>query len=65
MRLDAYLADNRIGYAEFARRVQAANAGVVRKWALGLTVPRTKSMKAILRETEGAVQPNDFLEVAE
>jgi len=65
MKLSAYLADKRIGFAEFARRVDAANAGVVQKWALGHRVPRPKYMKAIVRETEGAVQPNDFLEVAE
>lgn len=64
MKLDAYLAKTSVSYEKFAQRIGAANASVVHKYATGKRVPRPRFMAAIVRETAGAVQPNDFLEIA-
>jgi transcriptional regulator with XRE-family HTH domain len=63
MQLKTYLAAKSITLEEFARRIGAANAGVVHKYANNVRVPRPKYMAAIVRETEGAVQPNDFFQI--
>lgn len=63
--LKDYLDRNKIGYAEFARRIAASNAGVVYKYATGQRQPRPRFMKAIVRETDGAVTANDFLVAAD
>jgi hypothetical protein len=63
MKLSDYLSEAGETYAAFAERVGAANASVVHKWIAGLRVPRRKAMAAIVRETDGKVQPNDFLEL--
>lgn len=60
MLLKTYLADANITYDAFARRIGVANAGVVAKYAAGKRTPRPKFMAAIVRETDGKVQPNDF-----
>ena len=65
MKLQAYLSEKRVSYAAFAQRTGAANASVVAKWIAGTRVPRTKFMEAIVRETGGEVQPNDFFAPAE
>lgn len=60
MQLKAYLVDAQVTYDEFARRIGAANAGVIAKYASGKRVPRPRFMAAIVRETGGKVSPNDF-----
>lgn len=60
MLLKTYLADANITYDAFARRIGVANAGVISKYASGKRVPRPWVMAAIVRETGGKVQPNDF-----
>lgn len=62
MQLRDYLAEARITYEAFAQRIGVANASVVGKYIAGRRVPRPKIMAAIVRETGGAVQPNDFFD---
>lgn len=63
MKLQTYLTERRISYADFAVRVGAANRSVIAKWVAGTRVPRQRFMAAIVRETGGEVQPNDFLDL--
>jgi hypothetical protein len=65
MQLSHYLRDHKLSMREFAGKVGVANASVVCKWASGQQVPRSKYMTAIVRETGGQVQPNDFFAPAE
>lgn len=64
MTLKDYLAEAKITYDDFARRIGAANASVIAKYAGGKRVPRPKFMTAIVRETGGKVQPQDFFDLA-
>jgi transcriptional regulator with XRE-family HTH domain len=64
MQLETYLEKNGLSLRDFADRIGVANAGVVSKYANRLQVPRPKIMAAIVRETNGSVQPNDFYPVA-
>lgn len=60
MKLREWLAESKIPYADFATKIGVANASVVAKYVAG-RVPRDHGvMAAIVRETEGRVQPNDF-----
>lgn len=61
MQLKDYLEEVGVTYEAFANRIGASNAGVVAKYVAGKRVPRPKFMAAIMRETAGKVQPNDFL----
>ena len=61
MKLGTYLALSRIKYDDFAERIGVANAGVISKYVTGQRYPRRKFLEAIVRETDGDVQPNDFL----
>ena len=58
MKLAAYLAKRNLSEAQFARLVEAPRSAV-HKW-LGGTLPSVQYMRAIYRETDGAVSPNDF-----
>lgn len=60
MKLSSYLQERKLTLRQFAAMVGVANASVVYKWVAGNRVPRAKHMSAIVRETEGKVQPNDF-----
>lgn len=65
MRLATYLTEQRLSYAEFARRIEAGGARVVERYAKGQRIPNRKYMIAIVRETEGLVGPDDFLQIGE
>lgn len=60
MQLSQYLQDHKLTLRAFASKIGVANGSVVLKWASGKQVPRPKHMAAIIRETGGKVQPNDF-----
>ncbi|WP_103728910.1 helix-turn-helix transcriptional regulator [Novosphingobium sp. HII-3] len=60
MQLKDYLVEAGLTYDEFAKRIGAANAGVIAKYVARKRVPRPHLMAAIGRATEGKVQPNDF-----
>lgn len=60
MQLKDYLVEADITYDDFAKRIGAANAGVIAKYVAGKRTPRSQFMSAIARETGGKVQPNDF-----
>jgi hypothetical protein len=60
-KLKSYLTDRRIAYAEFARMIGVANAGVVQKYIDGSRMPRAAIMRNIIRVTDGELQANDFL----
>jgi len=52
-------------FAELARQTGAAHATVTRRWCLppgdeDRKIPSAKFMQAIVRITDGEVQPNDF-----
>jgi DNA-binding transcriptional regulator YdaS (Cro superfamily) len=60
MKLLAYLQSNRIADADFAAHI-GVSEGAVRKWKYGERIPRAEAMVQVLRATNGAVTPNDFL----
>lgn len=60
MTLTDYLAANGISYDAFGARLSVTGEAV-RLWATGARYPSRKNMHAIVRETGGAVTPNDFL----
>ncbi len=60
MQLQAYLSTNDISLSEFARRVGAKNARTVQRYTKHGRMPSRRMMEAIVRETNGEVQPNDF-----
>lgn len=64
MQLQDYL--NEVGetYSAFAERIGVANASVIAKYIAGKRYPRPRYLQAIVRETQGRVQPNDFLPAA-
>ena len=59
MKLRDYLDMRAITQAEFAGRIGISNAEISRILA-GLRHPNPNTMRAIMRETDGAVTPNDF-----
>lgn len=61
MQLGSYLKREGISLADFARRIGVANASVVQRYVIGARIPRRVPMSAILRETRGEVQANDFV----
>lgn len=60
MQLETYLETEGVNLRDFAVRIGVANAGVVSKYVNKRQIPRAPIMAAIVRETNGAVQPNDF-----
>lgn len=57
-----WILNHKKNIAEVARDFGVKH-GVVRRWALGLAVPRADAMQKIIAYTNGEVQPNDFYEV--
>lgn len=65
MQLGSYLEETGVTYSDFASRIGVANASVVARYVNG-RVPRDKDvMAAIVRETDGRVQPADFFAPAQ
>lgn len=60
MQLADYLSSTETSLSEFARRIGARNARTVQRYVKRLRMPSGRMMAAIVRETEGKVQPNDF-----
>ncbi len=60
MLLRTYLTETGTSYAKFARLIGVSNASVVMRYVNGRVPRRRNVMDAIVRETAGAVQPNDF-----
>lgn len=58
--LQQYLADEKMSFSEFARRINVAHATTVRRYAFGHRMPRPEIMDRIARETGGAVPPQSF-----
>lgn len=66
MKLRTYLADNKITFTDFAKRIGVGHARTVERYAKGQRHPRPTAMAAIRRETGGAVTADDFtLQAAE
>jgi DNA-binding transcriptional regulator YdaS (Cro superfamily) len=63
MKLADYLASAKIDEPTFAAKL-GVSAKAVRHWLAGNRTPRPPQMRAIVRATEGAVSPNDFLSEA-
>jgi len=62
--LARYLVEHGISLDDFAARIGVANRSVVHKYTTGGVIPRPPVMAAIVRETGGAIQPNDFYATA-
>ena len=60
MTLADYLAASNIDETSFAARL-GVSAKAVRHWLEGARTPRSTQMQNIVRITNGAVTPNDFL----
>jgi DNA-binding transcriptional regulator YdaS (Cro superfamily) len=61
MTLSEYLAQTNTRPTAFARKLGVAHTTVLR-WVSGETSPPLSAMGRISQATNGAVQPNDFLE---
>ena len=59
MKLEAYLAENKISLGEFARRIGVCNARTVQRYVRGRR-PSGPIMDRIAVETGNMVMPNDF-----
>lgn len=65
MKLNDFLTANNIAPASFASRLGVTREAL-RLWTSGQRTPKQAFMMRIIKETNGAVMPNDFLpEVAE
>lgn len=62
--LSRYLAENGISTDDFATRIGVANRSVIHKYTKEGVIPRPTVMVGIVRETDGAIQPNDFYPAA-
>lgn len=62
MKLDDYLTRNDICMADFAKKVETTPATICRVIKQQV-VPRRRLIVAIHHETEGAVQPNDLIQI--
>lgn len=63
--LAQYLAEKGISPDDFAARIGVANRSVIHKYTNNGVIPRPPVMTAIVRETGGVLQPNDFYATAE
>ena len=59
MTLARYLALHKLTPLAFARRIGVSDESV-RRYARGIRVPESPTMRRIIAETGGAVMPNDF-----
>ena len=62
MKLETYLNDRKITPVDFAKRI-GVDSSTVTRWISGVRRPEWPKMELIIRETNGAVMPNDFLGV--
>jgi hypothetical protein len=62
MRLSSWIAREGLTYAA-AARLGLANAGLVRKYAEGFSIPRHANLEKIVAGTAGEVRPADFYDV--
>ena len=63
MKLARYLEREALTYSEFARRIGAANAQTVIRYARGQQNPHARIMRRIFEETAGEVTANDFFDL--
>jgi hypothetical protein len=63
MKLRVWLNREGISNAEFGRRIDRS-AEAVRRYADLGRIPDAATMQVIIRETRGAVTPNDFFDMA-
>ncbi len=63
MVISDWLSQNSVSQKDFARQI-GVTANAVCQWCNGIRIPRRKEMKRIYRQTGGAVQPNDFYDLA-
>ena len=63
MKLDSFLASLNYPAREFSRKLGVSPAAVAR-YASGKRIPSPEIMRRIVTETEGAVTPNDFYDIA-
>jgi transcriptional regulator with XRE-family HTH domain len=63
MRLDDYIEDEGLTYAQFANMCDIS-ARALYRYAKHERVPREEVMRAIIHTTGGAVQPNDFFDLS-
>lgn len=61
MKFDKWIEKEGKTIADVARDFSCRH-GVVRRWCLGLAIPRPEMMAKIVEYTGGQVQPNDFYE---
>ena len=64
MRLADWLRSNRISRTDFARRIGLSNAAVTQLCNHQAAWMSRETAATIMRETGGAVTPNDFLDAA-
>lgn len=64
MKLRTYLDETGLTEAQFADQVGLSQAAINR-YCAGLRTPDKDAMPAIIKGTEGKVQPNDFFDIAE
>ncbi len=63
MKLKTYLTQNNLTEAEFGEKAGLSQAAVNR-YCAGKRIPDKDAMPAIIAATGGAVQPNDFFDIA-
>jgi hypothetical protein len=62
MKLADWLSEQKIGPAEFGRRIGYPQP-TVHRYVNGERIPEPKAMEKIFAETGGAVTPNDFYSI--
>lgn len=60
MMLETWMIKNDITDEQMAKKVEASASGV-RKWRLGMRIPRPVQMRRIYEVTNGLVTANDFV----
>jgi len=65
MQLKDYLAEQRLTYSEFARRIGTKHPRTVERYAKGQRMPQRPAMVKIAEVTDGKVTPSDFFLAAE
>lgn len=61
MTLRDYLVEESLSYGAFAKKIGVKNGRTVQRYVEGVRYPRPHLLATIVRETDGKVQPNDFL----
>ncbi len=65
MQLGPWLKTNSINAVEFGRRIGLKEPNSIYRYIQGTRRPATRMIEAIFKETNGAVTPNDFFDIAE